>query len=64
MFEKTLGDKFFDGMDQNREIFASYMNDKDFQRIVTDWMWRQIYDEVPAQPLEGVPTADLRIASI
>ncbi|MGH9587165.1 MAG: S41 family peptidase [Acidobacteriaceae bacterium] len=50
MFEKTLRDKFFDGMDQNREIFASYMNDKDFQRIVTDWMWRQISDEVRAQP--------------
>ena len=32
VFDKALEDKFIDRMDQNQEIFARYMNDKDFQK--------------------------------
>jgi type I restriction enzyme R subunit len=46
VFDKALEDKFIDRMDQNQEIFARYMNDKEFQRVVADWMRRQVYDEV------------------
>ena len=45
-------------MDQNQATLAYCMNDKDFQRVVADWMRRQVYDEFRAQPPEGVPTAD------
>jgi type I restriction enzyme R subunit len=37
-------------MDQNQEIFTRYMNDKDFQRLVSEWMRKQVYDQVRAQP--------------
>ena len=36
-------------MDQNQEIFTRYMNDKDFQRLVSEWMRKQVYDQVRAQ---------------
>jgi len=26
------------------------MNDKDFQRLVSEWMRKQVYDQVRAQP--------------
>jgi type I restriction enzyme R subunit len=42
-------------MDQNHEIFARYMNDKDFQRLVSEWMRRQVYDQARAQSRESVP---------
>jgi type I restriction enzyme R subunit len=50
VFDKALEDKFIDRMDQNQEIFARYMNDKDFQKVVAEWMRKQVYDEVRAQP--------------
>ena len=37
VFDKALEDKFIDRMDQNQEIFARYMNDKDFQKVVAEW---------------------------
>jgi type I restriction enzyme R subunit len=30
VFDNALEDKFIDRMDQNHEIFARFMNDKDF----------------------------------
>jgi type I restriction enzyme R subunit len=33
-------------MDQNQEIFARYMNDKDFQKIVAEWMRKQVYEQI------------------
>ena len=50
VFDKALEDKFIDRMDQNQEIFTRYMNDKDFQRLVSEWMRKQVYDQVRAQP--------------
>ncbi len=46
VFDKALEDKFIDRMDQNQEIFARYMNDKDFQKIVAEWMRKQVYEQV------------------
>jgi len=31
------------------------MNDKDFQRLVSEWMRKQVYDQVRAQSPESVP---------
>jgi len=46
VFDKALEDKFIDRMDQNQEIFAKYMNDKDFQKVVAEWMRKQVYEQV------------------
>lgn len=46
VFDKALEDKFIDRMDQNQEIFARYMNDKDFQKVVAEWMRKQVYEQV------------------
>ncbi len=50
VFDKTLEGKFIDRMDQNQEIFARYMNDKDFQKLVSEWMRRQVYEQVRSDP--------------
>ena len=46
VFDKALEDKFIDRMDQNQEIFTRYMNDKDFQQLVSEWLRKQVYDQV------------------
>jgi len=46
VFDKELENKFIERMDQNSEIFTRYMNDKDFQKVVAEWMRKQVYDEV------------------
>ena len=33
-------------MDQNQEIFARYMNDKDFQQLVAEYLRKQVYDQI------------------
>ncbi|MGB6688697.1 MAG: hypothetical protein WBE76_12735 [Terracidiphilus sp.] len=55
VFDKALEDKFIDRMDQNHKIFARYMNGKNFQRLVSEWMQRQVYDQARAQSSESVP---------
>jgi type I restriction enzyme R subunit len=46
VFDKALEGKFIDRMDQNQEIFARYMNDKDFQKAVAEWMRKEVYEQV------------------
>lgn len=42
MFDKALEEKFIDRMDQNHEIFTHFMNDKGFQRLVSESMREQV----------------------
>jgi type I restriction enzyme R subunit len=58
VFDKALEDKFIDRMDQNHEIFARYMNDKDFQRLVSEWMRKQVYDQVRSQSPASQPSTN------
>ena len=30
-------------MEQNEDIFARFMNERDFQSLVSDWISRQVY---------------------
>lgn len=53
VFDKALEDKFIDRMDQNQEIFARYMNDKDFQKVVAEWMRKQVYEQVRQQSAQS-----------
>jgi type I restriction enzyme, R subunit len=49
VFDKALEDKFIDRMDQNQEIFARYMNDEAFKKVVAEWMRKQVYEQVREQ---------------
>jgi type I restriction enzyme R subunit len=33
-------------MEQNEEIFARYMNERDFRTLVAEWMSRKIYSRL------------------
>jgi len=46
VFKKQLEDLFIDRMDQNESITAKYMNEKDFQAAVGDYLLKQVYDQI------------------
>ena len=50
VFEKALEGFFIDRMEQNEELFARYMNDKDFRRVVEDSLTQDVYDRFRAAP--------------
>ncbi len=43
VFKNLLETLFVERMDQNEEIFSKFMNDKDFQKVVTSWMSTEAY---------------------
>jgi type I restriction enzyme, R subunit len=46
VFQNLLQALFIERMDQNEDIFARYMNDTIFQKIVTKWMAAEAYDKL------------------
>lgn len=50
VFEKTLEGLFIDRMEQNEELFARYMNDPQFQRLVAEHLLRQVYSQIREEP--------------
>jgi type I restriction enzyme R subunit len=50
VFKNLLEALFVERMDQNEEIFARYMNDKSFQKIVTGWLSSEAYRKLRAAP--------------
>jgi hypothetical protein len=49
VFDKALEGKFIDRMDQNQDMFARYMNDRDFARVVADYQRKQLYEQIRAE---------------
>jgi type I restriction enzyme R subunit len=49
VFDKALEGKFIDRMDQNQEIFARYMNDPDFAKVVAEFLRKQVYEQIRAE---------------
>ncbi len=43
LFNQLLESLFVERMDQNEAIFARYMNDRDFQKVVSDWLVTEVY---------------------
>jgi len=37
-------------MEQNEDLFARFMNDPDFQRIVAEHLLKQVYDQIREEP--------------
>ena len=46
VFVKALEGLFIDRMEQNEEIFAKYMNDADFQKVVSEHLLKQVYEQI------------------
>lgn len=46
VFDKKLEGLFIDRMDQNTDIFARFMNDRDFQRLVAETLLKQVYSKI------------------
>jgi type I restriction enzyme R subunit len=46
VFVKALEGLFIDRMEQNEEIFAKYMNDADFRKVVSEHLLRQVYEQI------------------
>jgi type I restriction enzyme, R subunit len=49
VFDKALEGKFIDRMDQNQDIFARYMNDREFAKVVEDYLRKQVYEQIRAE---------------
>ena len=43
VFNNSLETLFIERMEQNEEVFARYMNDPAFQKVVTGWMADEVY---------------------
>ncbi len=46
LFNRLLETLFIERMDQNEEIFARFMNDPAFQKIITSWISAEVYQKL------------------
>ena len=46
VFNNLLETLFIERMEQNEEVFARYMNDEAFQKMVTGWMAAEVYNRL------------------
>ena len=46
VFDKALEDLIIDRMEQNEDIFAKFMNDKDFQKVVSSHLLNEVYEKI------------------
>jgi len=49
IFKNLLEKLFIERIDQNEDIFARYMNDYGFQKIVTTWLSNQTYSKIKSK---------------
>ena len=52
VFRKTLENLFIDRMEQNEEITAKFMNEKDFQEAVSRHLLKQVYEQIRTEKAE------------
>jgi type I restriction enzyme R subunit len=46
LFNQMLESLFVERVDQNETIFARYMNDRDFQKVVSEWLVLEVYQRL------------------
>jgi len=46
LFKRLLETLFVERMDQNETIFARYMNDGEFQKLVSEWLVTEVYQRL------------------
>lgn len=47
VFKKVLQSIFIERMDMNEELFANYMNDPEFEAVVSGWLGQKVYEKLP-----------------
>jgi type I restriction enzyme R subunit len=55
VFTNMLETLFIERMEQNEEVFARYMNDPAFQKVITTWLSDEVYRRLggaPSKPVE------------
>ena len=53
VFKSLLQNLFIERIDQNEDIFARFMNDMSFQKIVTTWLSSQAYNRIKSKESES-----------
>jgi type I restriction enzyme R subunit len=53
VFKSLLQNLFIERIDQNEDIFARFMNDMSFQKIVTTWLSSQAYNRIKSKEGES-----------
>jgi type I restriction enzyme R subunit len=56
VFKNLLETLFVERMDQNEEIFAKFMNDQGFQKIVTSWLSTEAYKRLRDKAAQAEPS--------
>lgn len=56
LFAGMLDTLFIERMEQNEDIFARFMNEKEFKRVVAEWVSRAVYGRLRCLPDEGSGT--------
>jgi type I restriction enzyme R subunit len=51
VFRQILESLFIERMDTNEDLFARFMNEGDFQRVVADWLGTQVYQRFTKKPV-------------
>ena len=49
VFKKALENLFIDRMDQNQEITAKFLNEKEFQKVVSNNLLDEVYDQIRSE---------------
>lgn len=49
VFRQVLESLFIERMEMNEELFARFMNEKDFQNVVAKWLGSQVYERFPKE---------------
>jgi len=58
VFTKALEGLFIDRMEQNEEITAKYLNEKDFQKVVGKQLLKQVYEEIHTENQQTTSNSD------
>lgn len=53
LFSGLLETLFIERMEQNEDIFARFMNEQDFQSLVSEWISRKVYAKFRSSPEES-----------
>jgi type I restriction enzyme R subunit len=54
VFNNMLETLFIKRMEQNEEVFARYMNDPAFQKMITGWMASEVYRKLEGKARKPV----------
>ena len=62
VFKNLLEALFVERMDQNEEIFARFMNDRSFQKVVTGWLSTEAYRKLNSDSQAALQAGELNPA--